>query len=81
MEAEYIQMYFSLGNVMDSDAFWTTTQIRDHIIMKSERKADIKNLDKLGKALRKLGYERIIKRVGDSKQPTRGFYVKYLDKD
>lgn len=81
MEAEYIQMYFSLGNVMDSDAFWTTTQIRDHIIMKSERKADIKNLDKLGKALRKLGYERIIKRVGDSKQPTRGFYVKYLDKE
>jgi len=81
MESEYIQMYFSPGTVMDSDDFWTTTQIRDHIIMKSERKADIKNLDKLGKALRKLGYERIIKRVGDSKQPTRGFYVKYFDKD
>ena len=32
-------------------------------------------------ALRKLGYERIIKRVGDSKQPKRGFYVKYLDKE
>ena len=81
MESEYIQMYFSPGTVMDSDDFWTTTQIRDHIIMKSERKADIKNLDKLGKALRKLGYERIIKRVGDSKQPKRGFYVRYLDKE
>jgi predicted P-loop ATPase len=81
MEYEYIQMYLSPGNVMDNDTFWTTTQIKDHIIWKSERKAEIKNLDRLGKALRQLGFERFSKRMGDSKKPTHGYFVKYLDKD
>jgi predicted P-loop ATPase len=80
-EYEYVQMYLSPGNAHDYDEFWNTTMIRHYIIEKSERKADIKNSDKLGKALRKLGYVREIKRIGDSKQPTHGYYVKYLDKD
>ncbi|MCX6250356.1 MAG: hypothetical protein NTX61_06355 [Bacteroidetes bacterium] len=79
-EYEYVQMYFSPGNAFDNDAFWTTTEIRHHIINKSERKADIKNNDRLGKALRKLGYVPDIKRIGDDKQPTHGYYVKYLHK-
>ncbi|MCX6243688.1 MAG: DUF5906 domain-containing protein [Bacteroidetes bacterium] len=80
MEYEYIQMYLSPGNPFDYDAFWTTTAIRDHIISKSDRKADIKTLDRLGKALKKLGFERIIKRDGDLKEPIRGYFVKYFDK-
>ena len=79
MEYEYVQMYLTPGSVSDFDAFWTTTQIRDYIITKSERKADIKNTDKLGKVLKQLGYVRLMKRIGDSKKPLRGFYVKYFD--
>ena len=79
-EYEYVQMYLSPGNGLDNDAFWNTTQIRHHIIDKSERKADIKNNDRLGKALRKLGFVPDIKRIGDDMQPTHGYYVKYLHK-
>jgi predicted P-loop ATPase len=79
-EYEYVQMYLSPGNGLDNDAFWNTTQIRHHIIDKSERKADIKNNDRLGIALRKLGFVPDIKRIGDDMQPTHGYYVKYLHK-
>ena len=79
-EYEYVQMYLSPGNGLDNDAFWNTTQIRHHIIDKSERKADIKNNDRLGKALRKLGFVPDIKRIGDDMLPTHGYYVKYLHK-
>lgn len=78
-EYEYVQLYLRPGNPLDNDDFWTTTEIRHHIINKSERKADIKNNDKLGKALRKLGFQRVPKRIGDEKQPRHGYFVKYLD--
>jgi predicted P-loop ATPase len=79
MEYEYVQMYLSPGNVMDHNAFWTTTQIREHILTKSERKADMKSLDKLGKVLKQLKFDRVIKRSGESMAPTRGYYVNFLD--
>jgi predicted P-loop ATPase len=78
-EYEYVQLYLKPGDPFDNDTFWTTTEIRHHIINKSERKADIKGNDKLGKALRKLGFQRVTKRVGDDKQPRHGYYVKYLE--
>ncbi len=80
-EYEYIQLYLKPGNPMDNDNFWTTTEIRHYIINKSDRKADIKGNDKLGKALRKLGFQRVTKRVGNDKQPRYGYFVKYLEID
>jgi predicted P-loop ATPase len=79
-EYEYVQKFLSPATVMIHDAFWTTTEIRDHIIQESDRKADIKNLDRLGKALKELGFDRVIKRIGTSSKPTRGYYVNYLNK-
>jgi predicted P-loop ATPase len=80
-EYEYIQLYLKPGNPFDNDTFWTTTEIRHYIINKSDRKADIKNNDKLGKALRKLGFQRVGKRVGSYNQPRYGYFVKYLEID
>ena len=80
-EYEYIQKYFMPGNGLDHDQFWTTTEILEYIITESERKADIRSVDKLGKALKLLGFERIIKRVGESKNPTRGYFLKYFDNE
>ena len=78
MEYEYVQQYFTPSNVMESNTFMTTTEIRDHIIKQSERRADLKSLDKLGKALAKLGFERVPKRIGESKEPVRGYYVNLI---
>jgi hypothetical protein len=80
-EYEYIQLYLRPGNVYDHDKFWTTTEIRHHIMSMSERKADFKGNDRLGKALRKLGFERVIKRVGTDMQPRHGYYVKCVEVD
>jgi len=79
MEYEYIQMFLAPGSASDFDIFVTTTEIRDYIISKSDRKADIKNTDRLGKALKQLGFVRINKRAGIYNKPTWGYYVKYAD--
>jgi predicted P-loop ATPase len=79
-EYEYIQKFLSPATEIEYDVFWTTTEIRDYIIDKSDHKADIKNIDKLGKALKQLGFSRVIKRTGDWGKPTRGYYVNYFDK-
>jgi predicted P-loop ATPase len=79
-ELEYIQKYFSPGNPFEKDAFWSTTEIKDHILSKTERKADIKT-DKIGKALKQLGYVRVMNRVGEEKVPRRGYYVRYMHKE
>ncbi len=80
MEYEYLQMYFSPGDPHVHDDFMTPTQIRDHILTKTERRAEIKNVMALGKALKKLGYKRIAKRTGELMLPVYGYYVKYFDK-
>jgi len=80
MEYEYIQQFLTPANVMDNDAFLTTTQIRDYIITQSDRKADLKSTDKLGKALRKLGFEKVNKRIEEFNQPRGGYYVFYINK-
>jgi len=81
MEYEYVQAYLSPGTPFDHNDFLTTTQIRDYILIKTERKAEIKNTDKLGKALKNLGFTRVIKRTGESNSPTRGYYLKYLQNE
>jgi predicted P-loop ATPase len=81
MEYEYVQAYLSPGTPFDHNDFLTTTQIRDYILIKTERKAEIKNTDKLGRALKNLGFTRVIKRTGESNSPTRGYYLKYLHND
>lgn len=78
MEYEYVQAYLAPGTPSDHNDFLTTTQIRDYILIKTERKAEIKNTDKLGRALKNLGFTRVIKRTGESNSPTRGYYLKYL---
>ncbi len=80
MEYEYIQMYFTPATALDFDEFWTTTAIRDYIISRTDRKADFRTLDKLGRALTQLGFARISKRDGESKKPIRAYYVKYVNK-
>ena len=80
-EYEYIQMYLEPGNAFDCDEFWTTTQIRHYIMDRSERRADIKGTDKLGKALRKLGFQRISKRIGNNMEARHGYFVKLLPPD
>jgi predicted P-loop ATPase len=80
MEYEYLQMYFSPGDPLEHDDFMTSTQIRDHILTKTERRAEIKNVMALGKALKKLGYKRVVKRIGELMLPVYGYYVKYFDK-
>lgn len=79
MEYDYINKYLSPGTEIDHDVFWTPTEIRDHIISKSDFKADIKSLEKLGKALVQLGYIRTPKRSPGKQYPVYGYYVKYLD--
>ncbi|HNQ82021.1 MAG TPA: VapE family protein [Bacteroidales bacterium] len=81
MEYEYVQAYLSPGTPFEHDDFLTTTQIRDYILIKTERKAEIKNTDKLGRALKNLGFTRVVKRTGESNSPTRGYYLKYLHED
>lgn len=59
-EYEYILLYLKPGDPSDNDTFWTTTEIRHYIINKSDRTADFKGNDKLGKALRKHGFQRVM---------------------
>lgn len=81
MEFEYVQAYLAPGTPVDHDDFLTTTQVRDYILIKSERKAEIKTTDKLGRALKNQGFKRVIKRTGEFNVPTRGYFVKYLNND
>jgi predicted P-loop ATPase len=79
MEYDYINKYLSPGSEINNDAFWTPTEIRDHIISKSDHKADIKSLEKLGRALIQLGFIRTPKRSPEKQYPVYGYYVNYLD--
>ena len=79
MEYEYTLKFLSPGTEQSHDAFWTPTEIRDHIISKSDHKADIKSLEKLGKALNQLGFTRMAKRLPDKNFPVYGYYVSYLE--
>ena len=79
MEYDYIQKYLAPGTELENEAFWTATDIRDHIISKSDHKADIKSLEKKGKALAQLGFTRTSKRIPEKKFPVYGYYLKNAD--
>ncbi len=76
MEYDYVQKYLEPGNEFDGDLFMTPTEIRDHIISKSENRADIKSLEKLGKVLIQLGYTRHSKRIPGRLYSVYGYHVK-----
>jgi predicted P-loop ATPase len=80
MEHDYIQKYFSPGIEFENDAFLTPTDIRDYIISMAGFKAEIRSLEKIGKALVQLGYERISKRTSEKDYPVYGYFIKYLNK-
>ncbi len=78
MEYEYIQQYLSPGTESDHTQFMTSTEIKDHIISKSDRKADIRSTEKLGKALVQLGFARTSKRISEKGHPVYGYYINFL---
>jgi len=78
-EYDYILKYLEPGKELDGDQFQTASDIRAHIVAKSDYKADLKSSEKVGKTLIQLGFNRVSKRTENSKHPQWGYIVKYLD--
>jgi len=77
-EYDYVQKYFLPATESDFHSFRTATEIRDYIITMSERKAEIRSVEKLGKVLTQLGYQKVSKRSTDRDNPVYGYYVQEL---
>jgi hypothetical protein len=75
MEYDYVQKFLSPGSEFENDAFRTTTEIREYIITMSDRKAELKSLEKLGKTLVQLGFVKVSKRIAGRDHPVYGYYV------
>jgi len=78
-EYEYIQKYIAQGNEMEGDKFQTPTEIREYILSKSEFKAEIKSIEKIGKTLIQLSFKRVSKRIDSNPYPLWGYIVKYIE--
>ena len=73
-EMEYCQKYLKQGKLSDMNLFCTATEIKDLINDRTENRADLKSVERIGKALSKLGFERVAKR-NELNKIERGYYV------
>lgn len=77
MEFELIQKHFELGN--KEDEFMTPSDII-HYLNKAEGSLLKISREEIGKALKRLGFDRIAKRgYGDKSYPVKGYYIKTVN--
>jgi predicted P-loop ATPase len=79
MEYDYVQKFLTPGSEFEDDKFRTTAEIKDYILFMTDRKADIRSNEKLGRVLIQLGFVRISKRLPGKEFPVYGYYVKEQD--
>ncbi len=79
VEYDYVQKYLTPGTDFEDDAFRTASEIRDYLYTKSDRRAELRSVEKLGKVLIQLGFPKASKRVPGKDFPVYGYYVKEQD--
>ena len=76
VEYEYVQKYLTPGTDFDNDAFRTASEIRDYLYSMSDRRAELRCVEKVGKALVQLGFPKGSKRVQGNAFPVYGYFIK-----
>lgn len=79
MEMELIQKYYSPGSKEQHDQFYTSSDIVENLVTKTDGKVKVSPVE-IGKALKMLGFEQSQKRNHDNNRfPVKGYYINYND--
>lgn len=78
-EVEAIDKYYEPGTMIDNDVFYTATDIIASLFEKYPSRPFNTTPEKIGKALKLLGFDSTSKRTGEKGYPIKGYYLKFKD--